>query len=94
MPIYTGGWGTVMTQYLFMCRSLTYAQKSARLLERSGITAAVVKAPQGLTKNGCGYAVSLYRSFDAALELLRASGLISGRIFQRLDGGEYREFVR
>ena len=45
-----------MTQYLLMCRSLTYAQKSVKLLERSGITAAVVKAPQGLSSSGCGYA--------------------------------------
>ncbi len=42
----------VMTQYLLMCRSLTYAQKSVKLLERSGITAAVVKAPQGLSSSG------------------------------------------
>ena len=48
-----------MTQYLLMCRSLTYAQKSVKLLERSGITAAVVKAPPGLSRSGCGYAVSL-----------------------------------
>lgn len=83
-----------MTQYLLMCRSLTYAQKSARLLERSGITAAVVKAPQGLSSSGCGYAVSLHRNFDAALDILRSSGLISGKIFSRTDGCEYRELVR
>ena len=61
-----------MTQYLLMCRSLTYAQKSVKLLERSGITAAVVKAPQGLS----------------------SSGLISGKIFSRADGGEYKELAR
>lgn len=83
-----------MTQYLLMCRSLTYAQKSVKLLERSGITAAVVKAPQGLSSSGCGYAVSLYRNFDAALGLLRSSGLISGKIFSRADGGEYEELAR
>ena len=81
-----------MTQYLLMCRSLTYAQKSVKLLERSGITAAVVKAPQGLSSSG--YAVSLYRNFDAALGLLRSSGLISGKIFSRADGGEYKELAR
>ena len=80
-----------MTQYLLMCRSLTYAQKSVKLLERSGITAAVVKAPQGLSSS---YAVSLYRNFDAALGLLRSSGLISGKIFSRADGGEYKELAR
>ena len=73
-----------MTQYLLMCRSLTYAQKSVKLLERSGITAAVVKAPQGLSS----------RNFDAALGLLRSSGLISGKIFSRADGGEYKELAR
>ena len=71
-----------------------YAQKSVKLLERSGITAAVVKAPQGLSSSGCGYAVSLYRNFDAALGLLRSSGLISGKIFSRADGGEYKELAR
>ena len=36
-------------QYLIMCRSLTSAQKSAALLERKGISASVIKAPQGLS---------------------------------------------
>ena len=39
--------GSDMMQYLIMCRSMTYAQRSAALLERSGISAKVVKAPQG-----------------------------------------------
>ena len=59
-----------MTQYLIMCRSLTKAQSSAKLLERAGITAAVVKAPQNLSSGGCGYAVSLHRKFDEAVSLL------------------------
>ena len=41
-----------MTQYLIMCRSLTKAQSSARLLESAGITASVVKAPQELSGAG------------------------------------------
>ena len=59
-----------MTQYLIMCRSLTKAQSSARLLESAGITASVVKAPQELSGAGCGYALSLYRKFEEAVELL------------------------
>ena len=50
-----------MTQYLIMCRSLTYAQRAQKQLESLGITANVVKAPQGLNTSGCGYAVSVYR---------------------------------
>lgn len=83
-----------MTQYLIMCRSLTYAQRSARLLERAGITATVVKAPQGLTTGGCGYAVSLFKRFDEAVAILKRNNLISGKLFKRTAQGEYTEVPR
>lgn len=83
-----------MTQYLIMCRSLTYAQRSAKLLERAGITAAVVKAPQGLTTGGCGYAVSLFKRFDEAVSILKKSNLISGKLFKRTAQGEYTEVLQ
>lgn len=35
---------------LIMCRSLTYAQRSSQVLERAGITATVLKAPQSVSK--------------------------------------------
>ena len=38
-------------RYLIMCRSLTYAQRAARVLERAGIGAGIIKAPAGLTGN-------------------------------------------
>ena len=55
-----------MKQYLIMCRSLTNAQKSVKLLERSGIFGSVVKAPGELSGKGCGYAVSLRRDMEVA----------------------------
>ncbi len=78
-------------QYLIMCRSMTYAQRSAALLERSGISARVVKAPQGLSSSGCGYGVSLYRRFEEARDMLKKNGLLNGKSFFRDDNGEYRE---
>lgn len=80
-----------MTQYLIMCRSLTYAQRSARLLERSGITATVVKAPQGLSTGGCGYAVQLHKRFDEAVLILKRNNLLTGKLFGRGAEGDYRE---
>lgn len=80
-----------MMQYLIMCRSMTYAQRSAATLERAGISARVVKAPQGLSSSGCGYGVSLYRRFDEARNLLKKNGLLNGKIFFRDDDGEFRE---
>ena len=78
-------------QYLIMCRSLTYAQRTAALLERSGIPSTVVKAPQGLTSGGCGYAVSLYKRFEEAVSILRANSMVSGKLFRKREGGEYKE---
>ena len=78
-------------QYLIMCRSLTWAQRSAALLERGGITASVVKAPQGLSASGCGYAISIYRRFEEARNLLAKNNMINGKLFKRTENGEYQE---
>ena len=78
-----------MSQYLILCRSLTWAQNSQRMLERAGITSNVVKAPQGLTTEGCGYAVSLYRRFEDAVSILKRNNMINGRIYRREENGEY-----
>ena len=80
-----------MTQYLIMCRSLTKAQSSARLLESAGITASVVKAPQELSGAGCGYALSLYRKFEESVELLRKNKLLNGKLYSRSGNNAYVE---
>ena len=56
-------------KYLIMCKSLTNAQRAALLLERRGIGAAVVKAPQSLRAGGCGYAGAVRRSRSGACRL-------------------------
>ncbi len=78
-------------KYLILCKSLTNAQRAALLLERRGLSASVVKAPQHLRENGCGYALSLYRRLDEAVSLLQNNRLLTGRIYQRLEDGSYRE---
>ena len=83
-----------MTQYLIMCRSLTKAQSSARLLESAGITASVVKAPQELSGAGCGYALSLYRKFGEAVELLRKNKLLNGKLYSRSGNNAYVEVMQ
>lgn len=70
-----------MQHYIIMCRSLTYAQRASRALERAGIFAATAKAPQEVTKEGCNYGVKVRaRDLDRALELIRNVGLPTGRL--------------
>ena len=80
-----------MTIYLITFRSLTHAQRSARLLERSGLTATVIKAPQGLSSSGCAYAVTLRGRGPEALALLRDNNMRVGRLFRRGADGDWEE---
>lgn len=67
---------------LILFRSLTYAQRAARMLERSGITATIRRAPQGLTDRGCTYCVRLRaQKLQDALALLAQRGVDRGRVF-------------
>ena len=82
-----------MTQYLITFRTLTQAQRAARLLERAGLTVTIRRIPADLARSGCGYAVSLRRGVSEASELLKRNGLWTGRLFRREDDGDYREVL-
>ena len=56
---------------MLICRSLTTAQKAARILQNSGIFASVTKAPQGANPGGCTYGVKIAKSKEElAYEIL------------------------
>ena len=79
-----------MENYLIRCRSLTYAQRIAKTLERSGITAIVSKTPQYISDEGCGYCVKLSgKRLSDALFVLKSAGLQPGAIFVRGEDGRY-----
>jgi len=67
---------------LIACRSLTYAQRSARALESAGYSAYVMRMPAGLPENGCGYAVKVYeQDLKKAVTCLRQQGFAPRRAF-------------
>lgn len=81
-----------MTKYLLLCRSLTYAQRAARLLERSGISALVLRAPTGVSDSGCGYCVKVSeKRLAPALKVLREGGLGPLRVFVIGEDGSFSE---
>ena len=81
-----------MQYSLILCRSLTYAQRAAKTLERAGVTATVRKAPQGASDRGCTYAVKLRSaSLDRALQLLKETGIPYGKRFHIQPDGSLQE---
>ena len=61
---------------ILMCRSLTTAQKAARLIQNRGIFAVVTKAPQSSNPGGCTYGVKVTeKSADSARTILDDAGI-------------------
>ena len=50
-----------MDYYLFAARSVTHAQRMARLLSDAGISAKIRRAGAAITERGCGYTLEIPR---------------------------------
>ncbi len=81
-----------MVYYLIICRSLTYAQKTAAVLERAGITAHIMRAPKLVSESGCSHAVKVSeRNLMDALQILKRVGLSPERVYVMSADGSYKE---
>ena len=81
-----------MVYYLIVCRSLTYAQRTAAVLERVGIAARLMRSPRIIAGEGCGYSVKIAeRNLALALTTLARQGLSPKRVFLQTGDGSYRE---
>ncbi len=83
-----------MLYYLFQCRSLTYAQRTAAALERAGITAHMLRSPKSIAGEGCSHSVKVsQRNLPDALKVLHRVGLDPARVFITVGDGSYREVL-
>lgn len=81
-----------MVYYLIICRSLTFAQKTAAALERTGVTAHIMRAPRGVSASGCSHAVKISERYLAdALQVLKRVGLSPERVYILSADGSYKE---
>ena len=81
--------------YLIVCRGLTQAQRTAAVLERSGVNARILRTPRQVSEHGCSYSVKIaQRSLNTALTALRRSDLTPTRVFLIAGDGSYREATR
>ncbi len=81
-----------MVYYLIVCRSLTYAQRTAAILERAGITAHILRSPRAISATGCSHSVKIsQRRLAQALVALRRAELTPQQIYITEADGSYRE---
>ena len=83
-----------MVYYLIICRSLTYAQRTAAALERAGITAHIRRSPRAIDKEGCSHSVKVSeRNLRHVLLILNRAGLPPKRVFLMKGEGSYEEVL-
>lgn len=81
-----------MVYYLLICRSLTYAQRTAKILEHAGITAIVSRTPRHISPEGCGYSVKISsKAVPNALVALKNAELYPIQIFVLYADGQFGE---
>ena len=81
-----------MVYYLIICRSLTYAQRTVRALERAGISGYIIRAPKVIAGEGCSHAVRVTeRALSAALKVLKKESLAAKRVYLQDANGGYSE---
>lgn len=77
-----------MKFYYITFRSVTFAQRGERLLNRNGIHCTLQRTPRWMEAQGCGYCLRLWTNeVKRALKLLEESAIPLRRVyFQRSDG--------
>lgn len=81
-----------MVYYLIICRSLTYAQRSAKVLERAGITSYIIRTPKKIAKEGCGHGVKVsQKNLNSALAALGRADLSPKQLYITFGDNSYRE---
>lgn len=83
-----------MNQIYIGIRSVTYAQKGMKLLQREGISAQLTRLPASLSPGGCTYALRLgEKQLNLALLHLQKGGVDTGKLFVR-SGDSWQELHR
>lgn len=74
------------------CRSLTYAQRVSRALTAARIQNIIIRTPQNMSREGCGYAVRIAgRSFAGAMSALAAAQLPPKKVYRPGASGGFVE---
>ena len=81
-----------MLSYYIVCRSLTLAQRTAVVLERAGIRAAIYRSPKSISGEGCSHSVKIAQThLPIALQTLHQNGMDPKRIYMLNEDGKYEE---
>ena len=80
--------------YLITFRSVTYAQRGERLLNRWGERCSLKRTPRWMEDQGCGYSLRLQTdNIERAVTLLRGEQLPMRKVYLRREDGSLEEIT-
>ena len=83
-----------MNVFLITFRSVTYAQRGERVLNRAGVRCSLQRTPRWMEEQGCGYSLRIVtQDIDRAVELLRQEQLPLRKIYLRRENGSLEEII-
>ena len=81
-----------MDNYMLTYRSLTYAQKASRIIERAGISVAIVRTPQEVSNEGCGYALKVReKDIKRIIWILNKESTLPRKVYKVFPDGYLEE---
>ena len=80
--------------YFITFRSVTYAQRGERLLNRRGEQCSLKRTPRWMEEQGCGYSLRLQTdNIERAVTLLRGEQLPMRKVYLRREDGSLEEIT-
>lgn len=83
-----------MKIYYITFRSVTFAQRGERILNRNGFRCTLQRTPRWMEEQGCGYALRLWSSEpESAISLLRRHNIPLRRLYLQMPDGQLEEMM-
>lgn len=80
-----------MDYYLFLARSVTHAQRMAKVMSAAGVSSKIRRTTADITERGCGYTLQVpLHGFARARDACRAGGVLPVRVL-RVSGEKKQE---
>ncbi len=81
-----------MRLYFITFRSVTFAQRAEKLLNKQGYRASLMRTPRWMEEQGCGYALKLWaQDVLPVVKLLRENKIQLRKVYVQQENGEMEE---
>lgn len=83
-----------MRVFYITFRSVTYAQRGEKVLQKQGLRVSLQRTPRWMEEKGCGYCLRIWTGDAAgAVAVLREAGVPMRKVYAQLAEGQMEEVL-